>query len=626
MVRAILALWSRGAALALVVTAMALASAAAVHARQIDVALRFDHTFLRQAIVDQVFEGSATEKMALWDDGSGCGFLRLWDPQVTTVGNRIRLVMQGEGRVGTALGDTCLAPVQWDGFLEVLEEPQVSLDRNAVEFRVVDSHLYDRAWKKPLVTGNLWDLVKPSVQSRFQAVRIDVAPPLRDLRELLPELMYAGDTARLNESLDSLRLARVQTTDTGLVVTVIFDVTPLIVESTPVAEPTLTPEELQRWEAAWQQWDAFLTFVIKQLGRDTASPELDQGLSDTLLEARYDIVEALAPSIPGAADPTPVLFVKTWERLAPIVRNSATNQPGTIALRYLSFIAAGDALAALEQIGPQVGLDISADGLRRLARIIAPENTEDPLVYSTEVDPELRELLGFGAPLPPPELPEEPDPGSVSWWRAVLQSRPALATAEPPPAKSLEQWLPTREQIDAYLQAVRQVLDDVTAQSLSKTPMSPAHQNVYRRMVLATAWQESCWRQFVRDGGVVTYIRSPVGAVGLMQINEKVWRGLYDLRGLRWDIRYNGRAGAEILQHYLKDYAVARKEHTQPGGIDNLARATYAVYNGGPGHLARYRKPGTPRLLQRIDDHFWEKYQAVTEGRELEVSKCIIGG
>ena len=112
----------------------------------------------------------------------------------------------------------------------------------------------------------------------------------------------------------------------------------------------------------------------------------------------------------------------------------------------------------------------------------------------------------------------------------------------------------------------------------------------------------------------------------MMQVNERVWRGIYDLRGLRWDIRYNARAGAEISLRYLGDYAVARKEDAQPGGIDNLARATYAVYNGGPGQLARYRKKETRPTLRKIDRLFWEKYDAVSKGRAMDVAKCLGGG
>jgi len=85
---------------------------------------------------------------------------------------------------------------------------------------------------------------------------------------------------------------------------------------------------------------------------------------------------------------------------------------------------------------------------------------------------------------------------------------------------------------------------------------------------------------------------------------------------------YNARAGAEILLHYLRDYAIARGEHRKDGGIGNLARATYAVYNGGPRHLTRYRSRATPRSLKAIDEGIWEKFVAVQQGRELEVARC----
>ena len=70
--------------------------------------------------------------------------------------------------------------------------------------------------------------------------------------------------------------------------------------------------------------------------------------------------------------------------------------------------------------------------------------------------------------------------------------------------------------------------------------------DTYRRLVPATAWQESCWRQFIRRGGKLVAIRSRVGSVGIMQVNERVWRGVYDRKGLVGDIAYNTRAGAEI--------------------------------------------------------------------------------
>jgi hypothetical protein len=60
-----------------------------------------------------------------------------------------------------------------------------------------------------------------------------------------------------------------------------------------------------------------------------------------------------------------------------------------------------------------------------------------------------------------------------------------------------------------------------------------------------------------------------------MQINERVWRGLYDTQKLRWDIAYNVRAGTEILLNYLLKYSLKRGEHKQRSGLDNLARSAY---------------------------------------------------
>jgi len=590
--------------------------------RPVDVPLRFDHELIRQALMAQVYT-TVSGKAVVWDDGTGCGFLKLREPSVSTKDKRLRVVTRGEARVGTRIGDECLAPLQWDGFIEAFEEPHVSADQKALEFRVVQSNIYDATWKKRFLTGKLWDLVKQYVHPQLESVRIDVGGAVQDLRSFLPLVVARGDAERIEQMLDSFHLTDATPTDTGITVTASFIVSPAAAAVGPTPEPTLTPEELQRWEEAWQRWDAFLTFTVKALGSEAAGHELRRAFADVLIEARFDILEALAPSAPGAPDPTRALFLKTWERLTPVVRRSALDLPGTTGLRYLSFIAAGDALVALDQLGPDIGVEISADGLRRLARILAPASTEDPLAYNTAVDPELRQLFGFGAPLPPPDLSGEP--ADTAWWRRLWHPTLAIAAEQTPSPKTLERWIADREVIDAYLQGVREVLDDVTKQALAGADLDARQREVYRRLVLATAWQESCWRQFVRNNGSVMYIKSAVGSTGMMQVNEHVWRGFYDLRGIRWDIRYNGRAGGEILMRYLQDYAIARNEDTQPGGIDNLARATYAVYNGGPGHLARYRKKTTKKTLRRIDDLFLEKYRAVSAGKENDVTHCLVG-
>lgn len=209
-------------------------------AREISVPLLFEHEFIRQALIAQLYT-SASGRAVLWDDGTGCGYLKLREPAVNTAGAHLRIVSRGEARVGTPVGDTCLAPIQWEGFIELLEDPQLSADQRELRFRIVESNLYGTDWKKGFFTGKIWDLVKQHVQPRFEAVRIDVHGPLQDLRELLPLLLVRDDAERLTGIVESVRLAAAAPTDTGIRVALAFTVPPAAAIAGPLPEPTLPP-------------------------------------------------------------------------------------------------------------------------------------------------------------------------------------------------------------------------------------------------------------------------------------------------------------------------------------------------------------------------------------------------
>src|SRR5262249_41618138 len=144
--------------------------------------------------------------------------------------------------------------------------------------------------------------------------------------------------------------------------------------------------------------------------------------------------------------------------------------------------------------------------------------------------------------------------------------------------------------------------------------IAPRFAGLYGHLTKAVAWQESCWRQFVRKGGKVTFLLSSTGDVGLMQVNRRVWRGFFDLRRLEWDVAYTAGAGAEILAQLLS--RVGARE----GGerLDDAARATYSAYNGGPGAARRFRDAHASRTARAIDRAFWEKYQAMAAGSALD--------
>ena len=377
--------------------------------------------------------------------------------------------------------------------------------------------------------------------------------------------------------------------------------------------------------ADWRQWDSFLTNVVKTLGPQFPEARREQ-LGDLFLDSRYQLVQTLSS---GVSDPVPQLFLDTWGRLGPVLKQAVSEVPPQIAGQYTGFISAMDGVASLGGAVQGLGLfKITPDALRSASTLLGMK-TADPLAYTLDVDSALRTLLGFsGAPPPPPRLapgvelglrgpvPSGDRPGPAPWRSLFLP--PAYAADQD--FEKLNQLVPEGAQLSGYLTEVRQLLTNAGTAALAKTQLAPPYQPLYHQIVFAAAWQESCWRQFVRKGDKMTPLASATGDVGLMQVNRNTWRGLYDLNGLSGDIVYNSSAGSEILLYYLSRFAVRKREDKQPGG--NLARATYSAYNGGPGQLGRYRNPKTPTVWKKVDDAFWTKFRAVSAGQELAVKSC----
>ena len=371
-------------------------------------------------------------------------------------------------------------------------------------------------------------------------------------------------------------------------------------------------------QADWRQWDSFLTNVVKKLGGEF-QPALRDRLGETFLDSRYQLVGLLRS---GSADPVPQLFTDTWRRLSPLIRQAIPAASRTSAAQYTSFIRAMDAASSFSGLGQRLGIfRITPDALRGAAQVIGAGGG-DPLAYTTELDTGLRALLGFTDTLPDAHPSPLIEQGSLQQFfdkaRAALS--PPLAHAADADFDRLNGWVPEQKEIQDYLIKIRQLLTAVADRVLAKSNLAPEQRTLYRQIIFATGWQESCWRQFIKKGEKLATLASSTGDVGLMQVNRITWRSVYDVKGLTGDIVYNGHAGAEILHYYLTRFAIPKKEDKQPNG--NLARATYSAYNAGPGGLARYRGVRQSAVWKKVDDAFWSKFKAVSSGQELDVKSC----
>jgi len=579
-------------------------------AETVTVPIKLDYPVLQQLMLNRLFS-TADHSAEILHDPSGCNEIFLSNPRLGEQRQRLEIVTGVKASLGTAILGRCTNLLYWTGEARFLTEPVIVAGTRAVKLNVLDSRLYNRQGEM-MTSGRLWELVKGHLQPSLDQFRVDLAPSIGELGLLLPDVLSRHSAQQLQTIADSLTLAGIRAEASGLDVDVSFQVERLPERWQP--EAPLSQQELQQWANNWQMMDAVITFAVKHYASTTKRQDLRATLLEILLDARYQLQDALTTPTSQANDPVRHWFVNSWEQLSPVIQEIGLETPGQESMLWISLLAATDTLRALDRLGPAIGLDISADGLRRLARMVNHQPGIDPLRYEEAVDPELRRLMQL------PSSPETPEPDSLRFDFWPIRSAHADTAVD-----RLNHWVPTRNELDDYLPLVHRLLKKTAATTVRNTGLDPPVVTLYQQLVMATGWQESCWRQYVVRQKKLVPLRSNTGDIGLMQLNEKVWRGFYDLQKLRWDIAYNTQAGAEVLLNYLVRYALKQGEHKRRGGLDNLARATYSAYNGGPSKVSRYRDPAAASAHTKIDAAFWEKYRTVKQGKELHVARCLGG-
>lgn len=581
----------------------------AVRAETIAIPVFLDYQQLQLLIIRNEFKGPKNTAQYLLDD-DGCTSITFSEPRLSMEEELLRVDAKTLATIGVPTSGACKVITRWTGRTAVTGKPALISDQPlSAEFRVQAARLYDQEGR--LLTDNVvLQAVKEKLHLLLSRYRLDLKPETDRLKTLLPYFLPHYPLDRLTEMIDSLRIGHLLIRPNGLDVELRIDVE-TVAKAGP--EPTLREHEMQQLEQRCRSWDAFLTFVIKEAATATRSEELRATLLEILLDARYQINSILAEPQQSETDPVKQLFIRSWERLMPVMREISVHSTEQNLLPFLSFITAVDALNALDRLGPAAGLDISTDGLRRLARLLNDDPSVDPLKYLDETDPVLQQLFDFETS---GEIIQQKKPQGFNFQLI----RPVYAAN---PGDRLNRWVPTAAELKSYLLEIRKLLLKEADARIRSSPIAQKYARIYRKLILTAAWQESCWRQYIVQNRKVVPLISTSGDIGLLQINEKVWRGFYSPSKLRWDITYNARAGSEILFKFMVDYALKQQEHKHGGGLSNLARATYSAYNGGPSQVSRYRKNDVPAAHKKIDTAFWEKYQQVDQGQELAVAQCL---
>jgi hypothetical protein len=592
----------------------ALLGAAPAAAVEVAFPLAVDYDVLRVALRRHLREHGGT--LELWRTPDGCGTLTLRDPVVGPAEGRLRIAGPAAARAGVPFFGWCLASVSWSGHAEVLTRPELGRDWQ-LHLRDLDIQLLDRDRRRTSVATRLFEVVRDWAAAELATFSFDLGPPVEDVKALVRT--FGGETGPIADALRTLRPVALAVEPEALRLRVAFDLPP-IAPTPPAPERALTPAELRRWEAMLERWDAFLAFVVKDLGAGTADPELRTELLDLLLTARREVVGVLARGPEPGVDPVRPLFLGLWERLRAIIRRAVVaGADEHRALRYVVFLAAGEALAAINAAAPAAGLDFSGDGLRRLARTVAPAHPGDPLEFSDAPDARLQEIFRFRDPDAPPRRPRRHLPGGPGSWLGPRTAHAQGADEWRAVGDRLDRWVPDDAELAVYRDTVARLLTLAAERSYDPEALPERFDALFTSLVWAVAWQESCWRQFVRTRAGIVPIQSSTGDVGIMQINVRVWRGFFNPVKLRWNAAYNAGAGAEILWQLLLRYGTREARER----LDNAARATYSAYHGGPQRYRRYRSADVAPHLQAVDRAFWEKYQLVRAGRADDRVLCL---
>lgn len=586
-------------------------SASGALAGRLEIPLRVPVETIRQALAAQL-AASPTRPNVVYREGA-CRYLNLETPRLDAADGQLRLVGPGSAALGVELFGSCKNAADWRGSMQFTLVPW--LDRaGRLRVRIVDSTLTDASGEKAPALGFIWDLSKRHLHPRLERFSYDIGASRTALLAVMRGAAPPEQSAAMEQALTQLEVLAPRVETTHIVVPIALEI-PEAWLSAPTAATgsaaPLTEAELEALDTALQPWDAFLAYSLKQFALDSEDSTLRKRLFTLLLESRYQLSAVLSGEALADGDPLRALFVDAWNELRTILADA--QRDGVLdasLLRYAAFIDAGDALLALDSAAPGLGMHPSAEGLRQLARSLRPGATEDPLQYEWAVDPQLGRLFDV-------EDLNEPEsaPPARGWLDLLIRSAHAAARA-------LDRWVPTRAELGAYEAQVGDLLQKAAAAELQRTGLAAPHDKTYEHLVPTTALIESCWRQYVLRDGKVSFLRSSASSVGIMQINQRVWRGFYDVERLRWNTAYNTRAGAQILMRYLKDYAIPYAERS--GDLDHVPRAAYAVYNGGPRAAGRFNKARRHPREARVDDRLWKLYQGIAAGGRADLRSCDV--
>lgn len=336
-------------------------------AREINVPVPLDYRLIRNVLVSQLFTGEA-QTARLWQDGKQCSFLDLSDPQIGGANGQVKIDNHVHAQFGAKMGGKCMTLIKWNGILETFQQPTLDKSGNILSFPVTRTNAFDSSGQQ-LNIAQLQELLQKVVAPKLADLKIDLNQSRDDIIKTLLPYVPAEDSEQLHDSVNSLRFNSVKADANSILLNLGFT-SNLKAPNTKPAE-AFSDSELAQWQTIWQDWQASLDKAITQAPLEGELAANRNALRNVLQKAGAAFEQGLTSEGNEGNegnDPVRAFINESWDELSPLLRTVSKQLPGAEGLRYLTLIAATDLMYELESIGSPFGLEISSNGLRKIAR------------------------------------------------------------------------------------------------------------------------------------------------------------------------------------------------------------------------------------------------------------------
>lgn len=349
----------------LLLAAFTLLSTNTLKAAETQFSVPMDYDLIRNVLINQLYTGEGGTAR-LWKDGKQCSFLDISNPKISGENGQVRIDNNVHARIGMSVAGQCMQAIEWSGVLQTLQQPKLDATGSVLSFPVTQATAYDRNGLQ-LNIKQLQDLINKAVQPKLAELKIDLNQSRQDISKTLLPFMNADDTENLHDTLNSLRFKKVEAGENALQLDIGFaGLKKKKADKQAVA--VFNADELQQWRQLWNGWEQSLEAGLNKPPLGSQSEADKNALREILKEAGMAYEQGLTAQDIGDHDPVRGFFNDSWDKMAPLLRTASKQLPGFEGLRYLTLIAATDLMYEVENVTAPLGLEISANGLRKLTR------------------------------------------------------------------------------------------------------------------------------------------------------------------------------------------------------------------------------------------------------------------